>query len=301
MRQERDNSKGLPSPETTLEKEIISKEGGEIIVPEKLTNPDKLIIQARDLLTEKRRYDSGDGVVGTYGNSLSIRVTKGNISRALRFMDTFIKVMRKRGHQIQLKNNLAYIVIQEEEIEINFREKNKRIIDTANTSWVSYNYVPTNILSFNAKANWNNTEWKDGKLPLEKQLAKIIAKLEIKGEELKNETIRRKIYWAEQEEKQRIEKEKQKRKELEIANFKKLLQNSKQWQEVEILRNYLDDTEAKAKFNNNHTYEFKNWLLWARKKADWYDPQINAGDELLNETDKENLTIIKKPNPYNFS
>ncbi len=52
LRQDGDNSKGLPSPEIVLEKEIISKVGEEIIVPDRLTNPDKLIIQARDLLAE---------------------------------------------------------------------------------------------------------------------------------------------------------------------------------------------------------------------------------------------------------
>ena len=77
-----------------------------------------------------------------------------------------------------------------------------------------------------------------------------------------------------------------------------MLKNSKQWQEVEILRRYLDDTETKAKNNNTFTEEFKNWLLWARKKADWYDPQINGEDELLNDKDKENVTAEKKQNSW---
>ena len=87
---------------------------------------------------------------------------------------------------------------------------------------------------------------------------------------------------------------------MELEKFKKLIKSSKQWQEVEILRLYLDDTEAKAKANNNYTEEFKNWLLWARKKADWYDPQINGEDELLNDKDKENINSEKKPSPYSY-
>lgn len=298
IRQEGDDSKGVPSPETTLEKEIISKEGGEIIVPDKLTNPDKLIIQARDLLTEKRGYNSNDGIVNTYGHALSIRVTKDNISRALRFMDSFVKIIKKRGHSVELENHTSFLIIQGEKIEFYLREKLKRMPIESNTSWQQYDKIPTGKLAFNVKISWQISEWKDGKLTLEEQLAKIIASLEIRGEKLKQERIEREKYWAEQREKERIEKDKQKQKELELDRFKRLLKNSKQWQEVEILRRYLDDTETKAKNNNTHTEEFKNWLLWARKKADWYDPQINGEDELLNDKDKENVTAEKKQNSW---
>lgn len=301
FRQEGDDSKGVPSPETTLEKEIISKEGGEIIVPDKLTNPDKLIIQARDLLIEKRGYNSSDGIVNTYGHALSIRVTKDNISRALRFMDSFVKIIKKRGHSVEFENHTSFLIIQGEKIEFYLREKLKRMPIESNTSWQQYDKIPTGKLAFNVKISWQISEWKDGKLTLEEQLAKIIASLEIRGEKLKQERIEREKYWAEQREKERIEKDRQKQKELELDRFKKLLKNSNQWQEVKILRRYLDDTETKAKNNNTFTEEFENWLLWARKKADWYDPQINAEDELLKDTDIENLNITKKPNPYYYS
>lgn len=298
IRQEGDDSKEVPSPETTLEKEIISNEGGEIIVPDKLTNPDKLIIQTRDLLTEKRGYNSSDGIVNTYGHALSIRVTKDNVSRALRFMDAFVKIIKKRGHSISFENHTSFLIIQGEKIEFYLREKLKRMPIESNTGWQQYDKIPTGKLAFNVKISWQISEWKDGKLTLEEQLAKIIASLEIRGEKLKQERIEREKYWAEQREKERIEKDRQKQKELELDRFKKLLKNSKQWQEVEILRRYLDDTEAKAKSNNTHTEEFKNWLLWARKKADWYDPQINGEDELLNDKDKENVTAEKKQNSW---
>ena len=286
IRQEGDTVKEAPTPESTLEKEIAIKHNDDMCVADRLTNPDKLVIQARDLLAEKRGYSSSDGIVNTYGQVLSIRVTKDNVSRALRFMDAFVKIIKKRGHSISFENHTSYIEIQGEKFEFYLREKLKRVPKITNSSWQEYDHLPTGKLSFNVKIRWQITEWKDNSLPLEKQLAKIIAKLEIKGEELKQQSIRAEIRRAEEEEKRRIEQEKQKCKELELEKFKKLLKNSKQWQEVEILRRYLEDTETKAKNNNTHTEEFKNWLLWARKKADWYDPQINGEDELLNDRDK---------------
>ena len=37
-----------------------------------------------------------------------------------------------------------------------------------------------------------------------------------------------------------------------------------------------------------------NWLNWARKKADWYDPFVESNDELLSEANKEKLTLPAK-------
>ena len=72
--------------------------------------------------------------------------------------------------------------------------------------------------------------------------------------------------WAEQRERKRIEGEKKERRDKEEADFKQLLQNSKQWKEAETMRNYINDVEAKA--GNKITKELKSWLTWARKKAD---------------------------------
>ncbi|MBK9330315.1 MAG: hypothetical protein IPM95_13660 [Sphingobacteriales bacterium] len=52
--------------------------------------------------------------------------------------------------------------------------------------------------------------------------------------------------------------------------------------------------ESKAIAGNNHTEETKTWLTWARKKADWYDPFIQAEDALLNEVNKTTLVTNKK-------
>lgn len=59
------------------------------------------------------------------------------------------------------------------------------------------------------------------------------------------------------------------------------------------LRNYISEVEAKAIAGNALTEETKTWLIWARKKADWYDPFIEAEDELLNNADKETLTFSR--------
>ena len=59
--------------------------------------------------------------------------------------------------------------------------------------------------------------------------------------------------------------------------------------QVTLIRNYIDDLEAKAKARNTLTDEFKDWVFWARKKADWFDPTLEAEDDLLNDDDKKKL------------
>jgi hypothetical protein len=264
-----------------LEQEIIKQEGTNLNIPKKLHNPDHLIIAAMESLAAKNEWSFSENLKWTKNNEISISVKPTNISFALRFMDTFIKIIRKRGHNIIFDDRFSYVNIYNEKIEIGFIDKQKRILDESSTNYVYHKLIPSDILAFYAKPNLDYRYWTDEKYPLEGQLAKIIAYIELKGEELKNETIERKKYWAEQEEKQRIEEEKKAHIEKEHSDFKNLLNESKQWQKARILREYINEVENIATKDNKVTEELCNWLLWARKKADWYDPLVKAKCDLL--------------------
>ncbi|MCD8539257.1 MAG: hypothetical protein LRY55_05450, partial [Leadbetterella sp.] len=62
------------------------------------------------------------------------------------------------------------------------------------------------------------------------------------------------------------------------------------WKEVEILREYIDQIELKAIYENRLTEEMVSWLDWARGKADWFDPLTDKPDEWLKDVDICNLT-----------
>ena len=49
----------------------------------------------------------------------------------------------------------------------------------------------------------------------------------------------------------------------------------------------------KAIANNTISEKLKKWIIWARKKADWYDPFIETEDKLLKNVDRESLTFKK--------
>jgi hypothetical protein len=290
VREEGDNSTASLSPLLELQRSIENDKSLSLLVPDRLTNPDKMIIDAKETLTAKRDYIH-HGVVHSGAGQIDIRVSPGNVSRALRFMDTFIKAIKARGHEIKFRNRESYIVVFGEEMEITFREKLKRVV--IKDAWERTDYVPTGILSFRAKIWFQNTEWNDGKVPVEKQLAKIIAKLEIRGKELREEELIREKERAIQKEKEQKRRDLEKVKEKELQDFKSLLLKAKRWQEAEFIRNYLNTVE-KTPLQDEFKPLLSEWIEWARKKADWYDPTIEADDELLKDVDREKLIFKNK-------
>ena len=282
------------SPLKTLQNEIENTLKSILTVPEKLTNPDKLIVAARESLNSKDRYEH-NGLVSCQRDELDIKVAKPNVARALRFMDTLIKALRVRGHDIQMKNDATNVIVEEGDIKVQFREKLKREI-VKGTHWDSAVYHPTGILAFQIN-NYSPKEWKDGKFPIEDQLSKIIAQLELTGKEKKEWRIQSNKESELRKEKERIEKEFQMQKEKDLAAFKETLQKASRWHKAVNLRSYIDSVEQKAIENKGISEDLRNWLEWARKKAAWYDPFIECDDELLNEVNRETLTLKQKP-PY---
>ena len=107
--------------------------------------------------------------------------------------------------------------------------------------------------------------------------------------------------WAkareEEKKKQEVQKAFEIKQQEELANFKETLQKASRWHKAVNLRSYIDSVEQKAMETKGISEDLRNWLEWARKKAAWYDPFIECHDELLNEVDRETLTLKQKP-PY---
>ena len=117
-------------------------------VPEKLSKPDILIVNTKEFYEAVRRYDwrSNDN----YPNRtdvLDIDTTVGTFPRALRIMDTLIKILRQRDHDVIIKYEKTNVMIYDQRIEIKLREK-YRVVDEPRGKYDSRNLEPTGILSF---------------------------------------------------------------------------------------------------------------------------------------------------------
>jgi hypothetical protein len=278
----------------TLQLEIEKQLNSILVVPDRLTNPDKLIVIAKETLTEKDRYVN-NGLVSCRRGELDIKVSKTNISRVLRFMDTFIKGLYVRGHSIKVTDESTYLEMKNLKIKISIREKIKRVQrEQKNSSWIIYDYIPTGKLVFKVDETFIDREWTEGTVPFENQLSVILAKLEILADILTQKKLEIRLWHENYERERQIEKDFQKRKEDDLLAFKDTLNKAERWHKANNLRNYINEVESRAISKGNLTEEIKKWLIWARKKADWYDPFIELDDELLNDIDKETLTMKKK-------
>lgn len=65
-----------------------------------------------------------------------------------------------------------------------------------------------------------------------------------------------------------------------MKKFTELLDEAERWHKARILREYIE--YLKDNNINNHD-DYKNWLDWAKARADWYDPLVNREDKVLGE------------------
>lgn len=281
------------TPLTIRTKEIEKDLKAPLIVPEKLSKPDVLIKNTKERHNNKNKKDyKRNEIIDT----VSIYVQEENYNRALRIMDTFIKLLRFRGHSFRrdINNYGPKIVAYDVEFSFNIREKNKRIL--SDKIYGTATYVPTGILILQIGESFRAKEWVDGATKLESRLAKVVAKIELDAiKELEwREQCRINKIQREQEEK--IRKEYQAKKEIEFSKTKDLFSEAEYHHKAKIIKEYIIEKEHQATTNNNLTSELTEWLKWAKEKVDWFDPLVNKEDELLTEKDKEELFSPKKTN-----
>ena len=268
-------------------------------VPDKLSNPDKLISEAKEDLANKakEKYGIYRGITTTSNGVISISVAPKNCNRALRIMDKIIKLLKQRGHNVFVKSNTTIVEIKGEEIKIRLRERLKRItIPDAKYSWSSTDYIPTGILTFKVDEYPEKEFYDNNKQTLEEQIPKILTKLELVSDKIRRDNEEREIRHQEYKKQKEIEEAIKKRHANEIENFKKLLEDSERWKKATDLRNFIKELESNAIKENKLSEELSNWIKWANDKADWYDPLVNKNDDLLTEKDKEEILSPKKTN-----
>ncbi|WP_167616957.1 hypothetical protein [Maribellus sediminis] len=255
-----------------LQKQIEKENEKLLIVPQRLSAQEKEITDIQNSIKSKN-YRSINGLLDVQWNGVfDFKTSSANVPRALRILNTLIKVLKVRGHDIKKSNRHTKVLVFGSEINISMREKLSKV--ESKDFWTNP-YEPTGTLAIFVD-RWTNTEYKDGKQPLEEQLSRVIAMIEIKGEEEKIEREKRKEEKRQLEIRRQNHEKREDQKDLELKLFRDLILNSQRWHKSENLRRYIDKFEATAKVKNK---ELSNWLAWARAKADWYDPFIESEDD----------------------
>ena len=279
------------TPLTIRTKEIESDPKAPLIVPEKLTKPDILIQNTKSYHQSRKNKDF---VRNNKLDTVHIYVEEANYNRALNIMDSFIKLLRHRGHSFRrdINNYGPKIVAYDVEFSWSIREKTKRIL--SDKIYETATYIPTGILILQIGESYRAKEWVDGATKLENRLSKVVAKIEldaIKELEWREEC---RIHRIQEAEKEKLRKEFQAKRDKELLNTKDLFKLAEYHNKANIIRDYISRIENQEPVNNQAQSELKEWIKWANDKADWLDPLVNKSDELLNEKDKEDFTNQKQ-------
>jgi len=151
-------------------------------------------------------------------------------------------------------------------------------------------YIPNGIFTIQFE-HWGKMTMKDGQKPIEQQLAKLIARLEIKAlEELR---------WREESERQQTIKDEKarqqslaiERKKNELESFKVVIKNAQRWKVTKTIKEYIALIEKEALEKKSMTPELGSWLDWVKKKVNWFDPMVEAEDDWLAGIDPNDLLI----------
>src|SRR4030042_822541 len=261
-----------------------------LIVPDRMSSrPDILIRSTMDYYDAVRRYyRSNHGSHPDRINVLNIQVQEESRPRAVRLLDTIIKVLRSRKHDVIADHFTTYAQIGDEHVKFRLREKQR--VSDVKTSYGGRQYESTGEFVFVIDIGpYTRKEVKDGHEPIETKISTIIAMLELEGKRMKEQRIRYEIQRKLREEQEKIERELKERQDKEAKAFKKLFLQSIRLHQANILRNYIHTVEENAAKNGTITEELKTWMNWAEKKVSWYDPLINDPDPLLNDHHKTHL------------
>jgi len=259
-------------------------------VPDRMSSrPDKLISSTIDYYDAvKRYYKSHNGYHPDRINVLNIDVKEKNRPRAFRFLDTLIKALRHRKHDVIINHYTTYAVIEDEQVKFRLRERQR--VSEIKDKWGGRIYESSGEFVFVIDiGSYTRKEVKDGHEPIETKISTILAMLELEGSRMKIERIESEIRRKKWEEQQRIEQELKERQDKEAKAFKKLFLKAIRLHQATIIRNYIQTVEADAMKKGNITKEFTQWLAWAEQKVAWYDPLVNGPDPLLNDHHKTHL------------
>lgn len=261
----------------------------------------KVIIEYKDKTKEERRKEREANYFNPYYN-INNYVEKGyfvNISqtqkdRCMKILSAIYFAIEELGGQV---NNNFLLYVRDENVTIEIeelqdtviheltKEEAKKILEYEESQKRhTYGYKP-NIRKYdyvyNGKLKITCGDRKyireTDKIKLEDKLGDIIIKLYEQSEEIKNERLEReKIARKRREEEERKEKIRND-KNSEVQKIKELINCAEDYKIACEIRNYIDAVSKKELL----TDEIKEWIKWANKKANWFDPTIDEEDELL--------------------
>lgn len=242
-------------------------------------------------------------------------LSEEGVQRRSRILDSIIRAIEPYGCQL-LPNKEAFI-INDEIVSFTFSEAKDKIphvlTKKENMEMLKYQedkkrggyaYEPRvrkYDYPFNGKLSLrlcNNRTFRDSKsYQLEERLGEVLVALYEASESVRVERLAREEAERKREEERILKKKKIDRYNEEVEQTLFLLNEAVDFEKAERIRKYV---EAATKSENRIKYS-DEWIEWAKKKADWFDPTVAVSDEFFGEREhfkNEEAKIIKEKSSF---
>lgn len=270
-----------------------------VSVPASLRDPHPLVIRTREMMTQNL---TRTGFISAPRGSgcLDIVVSRNQLDRALRIMDTLIKALASRGYTLEVsaESGQTSVTVAGEKLAIGLREGRMRVPhlltrEERRSSYYGtiprYDYAPSGELyleileldrypGVRVRRRWSDS----ARQQLENCLGSFIEGVTVAAAALKEwramrerqrqrelEEVRRRL-----EEERRLLQEEERRR-AEEARRQQLLADAEAWARAEMLRSYLRAAADQKRLEDGDIdpdSEFGQWLQWATQVADGLDP-----------------------------
>jgi len=295
-----------PDPEHLVaRREFEARPENRIVVSETLDKPHALITATERAFRKPKRRNIGNQPM-TERRALDISVSDASLPRALRIMDALVKALDARSMPLRIEpdgKRRTCLTLQGQVLAIRLventsrterepTEKERQAIKKYGHTYLPdrYSYQHTGALKLGIIGHYYDELQKvvaDGKRQrVEQFLNEFVVKLEAEAVHRKRheEYLERQRRLREEQARLRHEREEKQRKEME--RLKALEEETRNWKRAQDIRAYVAAVEATAAREDGGIVlesELGQWIAWARHKADWIDPILNAECPVLDE------------------
>ena len=296
-----------PDPEHLVaRREFEARPENRIAVSETLDAPHPLVAATERAFRKPKQRDLRD-LPTTERRALDISVSEASLPRALRIMDALVKALDARGMPLRVTEldgkRRCCVTLQGQALTVRLIEnmlrtereptaKEREEIKKYGRTYLPdrFSYQPTGMLKLGIIGNYHDELQKvvaDGKHQrVEQCLNEFVVKLEAEAVRRKRELEHREREHRRWEEQARLRREREEKRQKETERLKALEEETRNWKRAEDIRAYVAAIEAKTVREAgtiDGDSELGQWIVWARHKADWLDPIVNAKCPVLDD------------------
>lgn len=260
-----------------------------ILVAGRLSRPHFLIRQWRAALKEP--FVDRRGFPLPSKRALDVRVSEGMQARAGRLMDALIKAAEQRGYRIEVQDQHTQLELLGVHLDLQLYEDSVRrpyeptrrqraqLAKGEPVYLPQWQFVPTGKLTLQAAHGFAGRIADSARAPIEAQLNALMVMMGRWAVKTLVEREAQERLAAERLAQREAALAQQALQDAERQRLRQLERHARNWRRAALIRDYISAAEAQQQ--GAMPLEQRQYLDWARAKADWLDPLVRAPDELL--------------------